>query len=153
MYDESISVTVSNSRYVPIKPIPILILIIIPSQTRIGEASSRTELSLTPRQVQRSLYSESNRLRENGAVCCGVLRGAGWSERALNELPVTLRFTSILHELSTSNRLGIAPQHWLTCLFSFRPDTQRDGSDHTVCILFANTHTHTHTHTCRARSR
>lgn len=59
-----------------------------------------------------------------------------WSEHARNELPMTLRSTSILHEVSSSNKLGIILQHWLTWPSS-RPDTHREMSVTTHCHKWA----------------
>lgn len=60
-----------------------------------------------------------------------------WSEHARNELPVTLRSSSILHEVSSSNKLGIVLRRWLTWPSS-RPDTHREMS-----VATQTTHCHT----------
>lgn len=68
--------------------------------------------------------------------------GGGWSEHALNELSLTLRFTSILHEVSSSNGLGTVWQHWLTWL-SLRPDTHRESAVTTQTTHSVSLNTHT----------
>lgn len=80
--------------------------------------------------------SHRERVQENSPICCGVLQAQ--TEHALNELLVTLRFTSILHEVSSSNRPGTILHHWLTWL-SLRPDTHRDSSDHRDHMQFTHT--------------
>lgn len=60
---------------------------------------SKSDAARSPEELTVSLGEQSYSLQRAAA--------AGRSEHALNELPVTLRCTSILHEVSSSNRLGI----------------------------------------------
>lgn len=77
--------------------------------------------------------------------------GGSWSEHARNELPVTLRSTSILHEVSSSNKLGIVLRRWLTWPSS-RPDTHRGTVVTTQTTHCQCRHTHTHIDTYNTQS-
>lgn len=86
----------------------------------------------------RGAYSEPGRTGLFAALC-------SWSEHVLNELPVTLRYASIFHEVSSSNRLAVVLQHWLT-LLSLSPDTHETWPPRPDT---ANAHTHTPARTRR----